>query len=110
MPAKVLKTEEEVKDFVRGCAFIGTGGGGSPEIGEKFLLECLREGKEVKWVDISEISDDTWTCTPFYMGSIAPPTAKPAERRAGQTMFIAINVPRLVNNVCTRLKPIIWKE
>ena len=74
MPARILKTEEEVKDFVRGCTFMGTGGGGSPEIGEKFLMEDLREGKEVKWVDVSEISDSTWICTPFYMGSTAPPT------------------------------------
>ena len=74
MPTKVLKNEEEVKDFVRGCAFMGTSGGGSPDIGEKFLLECLKEGKEIKWVDISEIPDSTWVCTPFYMGSIAPPT------------------------------------
>lgn len=74
MPSQVLKTEEEVKDFVRGCAFMGTGGGGCPELGEQFLLDSLKEGIELKWVDSSEISDSTWTCAAFYMGSIAPHT------------------------------------
>ena len=74
MPSKILKTEEEVKDFVRGCTFMGTGGGGSPEIGEGFLLEDFKEGREIKWVDMSNMSDDTWVCTPFGMGSIATPT------------------------------------
>lgn len=72
MPTKVLKTEEEIKDFVRGCTFMATGGGGSPELGEEFLLEDLKEGREIKWVDGSAISESTWVCTPFYMGSEAP--------------------------------------
>jgi DUF917 family protein len=72
MPTKQLKTEVEISDFVRGCTFLGTGGGGSPDIGRQFLTECLKEGKEVGWIDVSEMKDDVWTCTPFYMGSIAP--------------------------------------
>jgi hypothetical protein len=80
MPTKVLKTEEEVRDFVRGCAFFGTGGGGDPKIGLRFLLEDLREGKEIKWRDISEIPEDTVLATPFYMGSIAPLTEADKER------------------------------
>lgn len=80
MPTKVLKTEEEIKDFVRGCTFMGTGGGGSPEIGERLLVACLEEGKEIKWIDTSEIADSTWACTPFYMGSIAPQTEETKQK------------------------------
>jgi hypothetical protein len=80
MPTKLLKTEVEINDFVRGCAFMGTGGGGSPDIGRQFLLECLKEGKEIGWTDVSEMKDDVWTCTPFYMGSIAPQDEKAKEK------------------------------
>jgi len=80
MPNKTLKSEEEVKDFVRGCTLFGTGGGGDPKVGLKFLLEDLKEGREIKWVDVSGISDDIWTCTSFYMGSIAPLTPKAKEK------------------------------
>jgi len=80
MSTKVLKTELEINDFVRGCAFLGTGGGGSPDTGRQFLIECLKEGKEIGWTDISEIEDDIWTCTPFGMGSIAPPGKKAGEK------------------------------
>jgi len=87
MPTKVLKTEVEISDFVRGCDFMGTSGGGEPDIGRKFLLECLKEGREIKWVDVSEIADTNWTCAAFYMGSIAPQTeeTKAKMRRLGIT-------------------------
>jgi hypothetical protein len=38
------------------------------------LDAALEEGLEIEWVDVSEIPDDAWTCTPYGMGSIAPPT------------------------------------
>ena len=80
MPTKVLKTEVEINDFVRGCAFMGTGGGGSPDIGRQYLIECLKEGKKIGWTDVSEMKDDVWTCTPLGMGSIAPQDEKAKEK------------------------------
>ena len=38
MPTRELRTEQEVRDFVRGCTFLGTGGGGSPHEGVELLL------------------------------------------------------------------------
>lgn len=75
-----LRTEEEVRDFVRGCVFMGTGGGGPPEVGLKFLLEDIKEGREIKWMSVSEIPDDAWTCAPYYMGSIAPLTSEARDK------------------------------
>ena len=75
-----LKTEKDVRDFVRGCTFMGTGGGGPQEIGLKFLLEDIKEGREISWVDVSEIPDDVWTCVPYYMGSIAPMVPETKEK------------------------------
>lgn len=28
-----IQNDQEIQDFVRGCTFMGTGGGGDPEIG-----------------------------------------------------------------------------
>jgi hypothetical protein len=74
MSTKKLTTKQEVEDFVRGCTFYGTGGGGLPSNGVDSLMSEIEKGNEVGWVDISEISDDAITACPFLMGSIAPHT------------------------------------
>ena len=79
MANKVLRTEEEIKDFVRGCTFLGTGGGGHPEDGLKQLLDAYREGNKIKWCDVSELPDDAMTICAYGMGSIAPQTPENVE-------------------------------
>jgi len=66
MPSKELKSEKEIEDFVRGCTFLGTGGGGSPEERLSLLLETFKSGKKIQWVDVSEIDDGVWVTTPCY--------------------------------------------
>jgi DUF917 family protein len=90
-----LKGETDVRDFVRGCTFMGTGGGGPQTTGLKFLLEDVKEGREITWIDPSEIEDDAWTCVPYYMGSIAPqgPETKKKMERIG---LIDENVERVL--------------
>ncbi|NCB30542.1 MAG: DUF917 domain-containing protein [Clostridia bacterium] len=67
-----LKTEQQVEDFVRGCTFFATGGGGLPANGKKSLMGELKAGREIGWVDVNEIPDDALSVCPFLMGSIAP--------------------------------------
>lgn len=74
MATRVLKTRTEVEDFVRGCTFYGTGGGGLPENGIESLMSEIEAGNEVGWVDVNEIDDSAMTVCPFLMGSIAPKT------------------------------------
>ncbi|MCI2058683.1 MAG: DUF917 domain-containing protein [Oscillibacter sp.] len=74
MSTKELKTRVEVEDFVRGCTFFGTGGGGLPANGIDSLMTEIAKGNHVGWVDSSEIPDDAMTVCPFLMGSIAPKT------------------------------------
>jgi len=69
-----LDTEVKIKDFVRGCALLGTGGGGLPEDGLKSLMRAFQEGQELGWVDPNTIGDETWTVCTYGMGSIAPRT------------------------------------
>lgn len=69
-----LENRQQVEDFVRGCAFMGTGGGGLPVNGIESLMSEIEKGTPVGWVDVSEIPDDVMTACPFLMGSIAPHT------------------------------------
>jgi DUF917 family protein len=72
MPYGKLETLQDCEDFVRGCLFMGTGGGGSVEWGMGMLEAALEDGVALEWVDVDDIPDDVWTVTPYGMGSIAP--------------------------------------
>lgn len=74
MPKQVLKNKEDIVDFVRGCTFFGTGGGGNPSNGIDSLLSELEKGKEIGWIDVEDVPDDALIACPFLMGSIAPLT------------------------------------
>jgi DUF917 family protein len=69
-----LRTRQDVEDFVRGCTFLGTGGGGSPQVGLKILLEDLEKYGEIVIHDVNSVRDDAYVVTPYLMGSIAPKT------------------------------------
>lgn len=74
MAKTVLRTLQECEDFVRGCTVMGTGGGGAPERGMQLLSTALERGKELAWIDVEDVSDESWTACTFGMGSIAPQT------------------------------------
>ncbi|MCD7845203.1 MAG: DUF917 domain-containing protein [Oscillospiraceae bacterium] len=74
MATMKLENRQMAEDFVRGCTFMGTGGGGLPSNGMKSLMSEIDQGHSVGWVDVSEIPDDIMTACPFLMGSIAPHT------------------------------------
>jgi len=74
MPYGKLETTQDCEDFVRGCLFMGTGGGGGTAWGMGMLKDALEDGIALEWVDVDDIPDDVWTVTPYGMGSIAPPS------------------------------------
>src|SRR3989449_9494731 len=69
-----LSSDQEVRDFVRGCTFYGTGGGGSPKYGYGILSRVLKERKRIPVFDPDSIAGDDWTVCAYGMGSIAPRT------------------------------------
>lgn len=86
MGKTILKTEQDVRDFVRGCTFMGTGGGGLEENGVESLLSELRQGKEISWIDVNDVPDDAVTACPFLMGTIAPHTPELIQEMEGLGM------------------------
>lgn len=72
MPHGKLETIQDCEDFVHGCLFMGTGGGGGVDWGMKMLKDALADGVSLAWVDVEDIPDNVWTVTSYGMGSIAP--------------------------------------
>jgi DUF917 family protein len=72
MARHALVTTQDCEDFISGCMFMGTGGGGGREWGAGMLTSALADGLPIEWTDLADIPDDAWTCTAFGMGSIAP--------------------------------------
>ena len=70
----VLHDKTDVEDFVRGCTFLGTGGGGSPKAGLALLTKDIEEYGEISIHDLNKLRSDSWVVTPYLMGSIAPKT------------------------------------
>ena len=62
-----LKSEQEVRDFVRGLTLYGPGGGGDFDTGVEALMSQLEKGIEIGWADPNDIADDVYTICPFLM-------------------------------------------
>jgi DUF917 family protein len=96
-----LDSAEELEDLVRGCAFMGTGGGGSPEKGLKLLRRTVAEGKKIRLIHPGEVPDDAWICTGAYVGSIAPRTPEDLQiiERLGLTRRVKREIVRAVQEL-----------
>jgi DUF917 family protein len=74
MPRGKLANLQDCEDFVQGCLFMGTGGGGGVDWGMSMLKEALNDSLPLEWVDVDEIPDEALTVTSYGMGTIAPTT------------------------------------
>lgn len=72
MTRNALTDLQDCHDFISGCLFMGTGGGGGVDWGMSMLESALTDGLTLEWTDLAEIPDDAMTCTAYGMGSIAP--------------------------------------
>lgn len=81
MAKTILKKKEECEDLLRGCTFMGVGGGGMLEPGLRYLTKDIESGKEIVLIDPDDVPDDAWTCAAYYVGTIAPPTPEVLEKK-----------------------------
>lgn len=107
--SKFITTMQEVEDLVRGVTFFGTGGGGDPVKGLKFLKETLKDVGKIEIIDVDELDDDATVCTCFYMGSIAPHTPEVQEKMK-KMGYADIEVERVLPEAVKRLEKYIGKE
>ncbi len=78
---KILN-EQDLEDLIRGCAILGTGGGGSPQQGLKSLQAELERGYEFKLISLDELPDDAMVASPYMCGSVNPDEPSEEEPRS----------------------------
>jgi DUF917 family protein len=71
-----MLSKTDLSDLCLGATVLGTGGGGSPELGQLILSQLLERGKEVKLISVEEVPDDEIVIHPAMVGSIAPSKKK----------------------------------
>jgi len=81
MPEWTISTVREAEDLVLGCSFMGTGGGGRADAGLDLIRSALDKGQTIRLIAPSDVTDDTWTCTGAFVGSIAPPSKEILEMK-----------------------------
>lgn len=73
-------SKRDVECLIKGATILGTGGGGSPEVGLDLLLRDLEDGLKLTLIDPMEVPDDVLTVCAYLAGSIAPPSEEASER------------------------------
>lgn len=66
--------KQNLIDILYGCTILGTGGGGSLQVGIKKIESALEENKEFILVDFDELRSDDLIATPYSCGAISPLT------------------------------------
>jgi len=67
-----LLNKADIADLCFGTTVLGTGGGGSPELGLFVLNRLLEMGKEIRMISVEEVPDREIVIHPAMVGSIAP--------------------------------------
>ena len=97
-------TLENLEDFTRGTAFLGTGGGGDPYIGKLMLKHQLELGKKIEIISPNEISDDIFACNVLSMGA---PTVFVEKVPNGPTTLHALReVEKIIGKKVNAIMPI----
>lgn len=104
-----LTNQQQIEDFVRGCCFYATGGGGDPLFGQKMLREALDAGKQIRIVDANELAEDIWTVCPYLMGPAPGAESneiKQAKKTYGLTEEVISNMPTAAVQLLLEQDPI----
>ncbi len=85
----------EVSDLCEGATVLGTGGGGSPELGLSILNRLLELGKEIRLISVEEVPDDEIVVHPSMVGSIAPSKSSKEDMEAYASKILSQEGPLL---------------
>ncbi|MCL6450083.1 MAG: DUF917 domain-containing protein [Acetobacteraceae bacterium] len=82
MAAGKLRDIRSCEALVRGLTLFGSGGGGAPQVGLRYLQTALEEGREPAWVEAAGLPHDCLTASVAGLGGRAPRVAPTAEELA----------------------------
>jgi hypothetical protein len=80
-------TAADLPDLARGAAFLGTGGGGDPYVGRLMVEQAMREGGQVRLLDLDELADDALVIPTAMMGA---PTVMAEKLPQGEEAIAAL--------------------
>ncbi len=87
---------QAVRDLCTGATVLGTGGGGSPELGVALLDAAMEAGKHVRLVGVEEVPDDAIVVMSAFVGSIAPGAKDERYAKAMREKILTEESPLLV--------------
>lgn len=67
-----IETRNDIEDLVVGTTILGTGGGGSPQMGREVLDSDLAAGRKLRIVSLDRIAENSLIVSPYFVGSVAP--------------------------------------
>lgn len=76
-------TLQQAEDLLYGACMRGAGGGGSLTEGLALIRAIYERGQVVQMIDVAEIEDDWLIVSPYYVGSVAPPSKEVVEKLRG---------------------------
>lgn len=84
----LVLSEQDMHDFARGAAFLGTGGGGDPYIGRLMASAAIKEFGHPEIMPLSALDDDA---TVAFVGMLGAPTVLNEKAAAGADIDLAVN-------------------
>jgi len=90
-----MLNKTDLSDLCLGATVLGTGGGGSPELGLFILNRLLEMGKEIRLISVEEVPDDEIVIHPAMVGSIAPSKREKREIEEYCTKILSESGPLL---------------
>ena len=101
-PIRRLASLQDCEDFISGCLFMGTGGGGDPEEGMQVLADALNEGLVLGWHEAESVADEALTSMVYRMGSIAPRSESEPEVIA--QLHLDASVEQSEDTICSAVR------
>jgi DUF917 family protein len=87
---------QAITDLCMGATVLGTGGGGSPDLGIALLEATLDAGKPIRLVTPDEVPEDGLVVMPAFVGSIAPGAKDDRYAKAMREQILTPESPLLV--------------
>ncbi len=92
-------SKQEVFDMIDGATIFGTGGGGDPSTVYDTLERLYEDGFKPKLVELSELNENDYVGSPYFVGSIAPQEDKIPNKKFDHTLIErAIKITREILN------------
>ncbi len=74
---------EDVADLARGCAFLGSGGGGDPHTAFMEIEAALARGGVIELIELDSLADDAFVAPCGWIGAPTVSVGKASERTGG---------------------------